>query len=393
MIYLDNASTTQIDPLVLEAMLPYLKEEYGNAGTLYALGRRANEAIEKARTQVAEFIGAKPEQIVFTSGGTESNNTVFLSLLDFLKASEKTHVITASNEHDSVLKSARNLCIKHGFDVTYLPVNKAGCVEPGNLRAALRDDTGLVSIMYMNNETGSENPIEELGSMCSEHGILFHTDCVQAAGCSKLNVDKFHCDFLSLSSHKIHGPKGVGALFVRHRGMCNPLIHGGSSQEFGLRGGTENVAGIVGFGAACALMNKQLHEVDIHNSSLKQIFYNVLKDALEQYGIPNVLHVNGDLVIKHGKTINLRFDGVDAETLLLVLDARGVCVSAGSACRSHESEPSHVLLAMGIDAEDARNSVRFSFSKMNSEDEVREAARVVAGSVSTLHAQSHTYLA
>lgn len=378
MIYLDNASTTKIDPAVLDAMLPYLKEEYGNAGTLYALGRRANQAIEKARAQVAEFIGAKPEQIVFTSGGTEANNMVFASLLSFLKASEKTHVTTASNEHDSVLKSVRNLCIKHGFDVTYLPVNKAGCVELGNVKSAIREDTGLVSVMYMNNETGSENPVADIGELCTEHGILFHTDCVQAAGCCKLNVDKLHCDFLSLSSHKIHGPKGVGALYVRRRGMCSPLIYGGSSQEFGLRGGTENVAGIVGFGAACALMNKQLHEVDIHTSGLKQIFYNRVAYQLKELGVPDILHVNGDAVIKHGKTVNLRFDGVDAETLLLMLDARGVCVSAGSACRSHESEPSHVLLAMGIDPEDARNSVRFSFSKMNTEDEVRAAAAIVA---------------
>lgn len=384
MIYLDNASTTKIDPLVLEAMLPYLKDEYGNAGTLYALGRRANEAIEKARAQVAEFIGAEPEQIIFTSGGTEANNTVFFSLLDFLKASEKTHVITASNEHDSVLKSVRNLCIKDDFHATYLPVNKAGCVEVRNVKSALQKDTGLVSIMYMNNETGSENPITEIGGLCSEHGILFHTDCVQAAGCSKLDVDKFNCDFLSISSHKIHGPKGVGALYVRCRGMCNPLIHGGSSQEFGLRGGTENVAGIVGFGMACALMNKHLHEVDVHTSSLKQIFYNMLANELDKLGASGIFHVNGDAVIKHGKTINLRFDGVDAETLLLVLDARGVCVSAGSACRSHESEPSHVLLAMGIEPEDARNSVRFSFSKMNTEDEVRTAAVIVAECVCNL---------
>lgn len=386
MIYLDNASTTKIDPLVLEAMLPYLKEEYGNAGTLYALGRRANEAIEKARAQVAEFIGAEPEQIIFTSGGTEANNTVFLSLLDFLRASEKTHVVTAINEHDSVLKSVRNLCIKHGFHAAYLPVNKAGCVEVGNVKSALQKDTGLVSIMYMNNETGSENPIVEIGELCSERGVLFHTDCVQAAGCSKLDVGKFNCDFLSISSHKIHGPKGVGALYVRHRGMCNPMIRGGSSQEFGLRGGTENVAGIVGFGAACALMNKHLHEVDVHTSALKQIFFNRLSYELDQLGVdvPGTLYVNGDTVIKHGKTINLRFNGVDAETLLLVLDARGVCVSAGSACRSHESEPSHVLLAMGIEPEDARNSVRFSFSKMNTEDEIREAAAIVAECVCSL---------
>lgn len=387
MIYLDNASTTRIDPLVLEAMMPYLKEEYGNAGTLYALGRRAKEAIEKARAQVAEFIGANPEQIIFTSGGTESNNMVFNSMVD-LKTDGKSRIITAKNEHDSVLKSAQNLCIKHGFDITYLPVNKAGCVEIGNrknLKHELSTDVAMVSIMHTNNETGSENPIEDIGELCREYGVFFHTDCVQAAGISKLNVNRFHCDFLSLSSHKIHGPKGVGALYTRGQWMCDPLIIGGASQEFGLRGGTENVAGIVGFGEACELMGKHLREVDIHNSELKQNFYNTLKSCLEAGGLGNIMHVNGDLVIKHGKTINLRFDGIDAETLLLMLAAHGVCVSAGSACRSHESEPSHVLLAMGLDAEDARSSIRVSFSKMNTNREAEEAARIISACVSALH--------
>ena len=377
MIYLDNASTTRIDPKVLECMLPYMTEEYGNPGTLYKLGRDAKEAVEKARAQVAEFVGAgRPDQIVFTSGGTEANNMVFSSLLGFLRQSEKTHVITASNEHDSVINSVRNLSIKHGFDVSFLPVHQRGYVEAGSLEPLLRHNTGLVSVMYMNNETGAENPIEEIGATCAEHGILFHTDCVQAAGCSRLSVNRFRCDFLSISSHKIHGPKGVGALYIRDRTICDPLIFGGGAQEFGLRGGTENVAGIVGFGEACAIMNDTLREVDIHTSALKQIFYNKLLECLGEHR--GIVHINGDLIIKHGKTLNLRFDGVDAETLLLMLDAHGVCVSAGSACRSHASEPSRVLLSMGIDPEDARSSLRFSFSKMNTEDEAVKAAAVVA---------------
>lgn len=385
MIYLDNASTTKIDPRVLEAMMTYLTDEYGNAGTLYSLGRNAKAAIEHARAQAAEFIGAEPEQIVFTSGGTEANNMVFSSLLDFLKVSEKTHVITASNEHVSVLNSVRNLCIKHDFGATYLKPDERGCVYPNMLKLSLQSNTGLVSIMYMNNETGSENPVSEIGELCRARGILFHTDCVQAAGCCKLDVNKIACDFLSISSHKIHGAKGVGALYIRDKSICRPMIAGGSTQEYGLRGGTENVAGIVGFGAACEIMSKELHEVDIHTSTLKQLFYSTLHDTLEVHGLSEILHVNGAPVVCHGKTINIRFDGVDGETLLLMLDAKGVCVSAGSACQSHESEPSHVLLSLGVSPEDARNSVRVSFSKMNTRQEVEEAAVIMAECARILH--------
>lgn len=372
-------------------MVPYLTDEYGNAGTRYALGRAAREAVEKARTQVAEFIGAAPEQVFFTSGGTESNNMVFASLVDYLQASGKTHIVVSSVEHDSVLKAVREKCIKPPFDVTFLPVNSHGSVEPAALADSIREDTGLVSVMYMNNETGAENPIRELGAICASHGILFHTDCVQAAGCCGLNVKEFHCDFLSVSSHKIHGPKGVGALFIKNPGICRPMIVGGAEQEGGLRGGTENVAGIVGFGKACEIMRTDLHQIDIHNSVLKQTFYGALKEDLEYRDreLLDLLHVNGDSVVKHGKTLNLRFDGIDGETLLLMLDAKGVCVSAGSACRSHEQEPSHVLLAMGVSAEDARNSIRVSFSKMNTKDEVLEAAEVMADCVCYLWLLSH----
>lgn len=385
MIYLDNASTTKIDPCVLDVMMPFLVDEYGNPGTVYGLGRRAKEAVERARQQVARFVGADAENIIFTSGGTEANNMVFASLLDFLGKSGKTHIITTKSEHISVLGCARNLYIKHGFDLTELPVSSGGSVELRALQSVMREDTGLVSVMYMNNETGAENPVAGIGAVCRERGVLFHTDCVQAAGCCELDVEKIKCDFLSLSSHKIHGPKGVGALYVRDVSKISPLIYGGPAQEFGFRGGTENVAGIVGFGAACELMHEHLIEIDAHNAALKQGFYDSLVADLRERGLSGICHVNGDMVPGHGKTINLRFDDVDGETLLLMLDAKGVCVSSGSACHSHESKPSHVLLAMGIDPEDARNSIRISFSKMNTEREADYAAHVIADSAAALH--------
>lgn len=378
MIYLDNAATTKIDPAVLDAMMPYLTEMYGNAGSLYSLGRDARRAVDRAREQVAEFINADPDQVIFTSGGTESNNMVFAGLGDFLQDHGKTHVISAKNEHDSVRRSAAKICVKRGFDLTTLYTNESGVIDFGCLRDAIRPTTGLVSIMFMNNETGAINPVEEIGHACGEHGLWFHTDCVQAAGCIELDVQRIMCDFLSLSSHKIHGPKGTGALFVRDARELRPLIIGGHNQENGLRGGTENVAGIVGFGAACEIAKRDLEENQSHALRLKDGFYSTLCSELERYNLAHKLHLNADTLHLHGKTINLRLDDVDAETLLLMLDARGVCVSAGSACRSHESEPSQVLMAMGLSPEDARNSIRVSFSRMNTLNECEEAARIIA---------------
>ena len=380
MIYLDNASTTPVDPKVLEAMMPYLQEQYGNPGTLYELGRSAKRAVEKAREQVADFIGAEPQHIIFTSGGTEANNMVFFSMVEHLKRQGKRHLIVSSVEHDSVLKAARAMCIKHDFYESYLGVDERGCVNPNELASLITEDTGLVSIMYMNNETGSENDVDELAAICKAKGVYFHTDCVQAAGCCDIDVNKIGCSFLSLSSHKIHGAKGCGALFAKPE-IMTPTIYGGISQEFGLRGGTENVAAIVGFGKACEIMKEQLRDVDIHTSALKQIFYTALESRLEEFGLRHIVHINGDLVIKHGKTINIRFDGIDGETLLLLLDRKGVCVSSGSACRSRESEPSHVLTAIGISPDAARGSIRVSFSKYNTEDEVKAAATIIAESV------------
>lgn len=392
MIYLDSASTTPIDPIVLDAMMPYLKEQYGNPGTLYEIGRSAKHAVEKAREQVASFIGAEPQQIIFTSGGTEANNMVFFSLAKHLLTFGKNHIITSAVEHDSVLKAVKEMCIKHGFYNTTLGVDEEGRIIPKDVQSAIDDyRTGIVSVMYVNNETGSENDVEEIAGMCKQKGVLFHTDCVQAASSCKIDVRQIGCDFLSLSSHKLYGPKGCGALFVNHsderplKNVLSPFVCGGASQEFGLRGGTENVAAIVGFGKACELMQSQLHDIDVRTSTLKQIFYTELKRMLDAHGLGDILHVNGDFLIKHGKILNIRFDGVDGETLLLMLDGVGVCVSAGSACRSHASEPSHVLTAMGIEPDDARHSIRVSFSKMNTESDVVRAASLVSECVKELH--------
>ena len=353
MIYLDNAATTQMDERVLDAMMPYLTTEYGNAGTLYKFGRAANEAVQKARAQVAALINAEPEQVIFTSGGSEANNLVFHGLKDYLKSVGKTHILVSAVEHDSVLRAAESL-IKDGFHIEYIPVSNECRVSPAAIENALRADTGLVSVMFANNETGAINPIEDIGTICMKRGILFHTDCVQAAGCYPIDVVKIGCDFLSVSSHKIHGCKGIGALYARDKSKLTPIVYGGSEQEFGLRGGTENVAGIVGFGRACEISSKSLHEDTVWVSTLKQRFFMALNEALKDTGDEGCVHVNGMSILTPGKTINLRMDGVDGETLLLMLDGKGVCVSAGSACRSHEAEPSHVLSAMGLSKDEAR---------------------------------------
>lgn len=384
MIYLDNAATTKVSPEVLDAMMPYLTDEYGNAGTLYGLGRSAANAVQKARGKVAELFGCTPEHVVFTSGGSESNNTVFKGLRDKLLEQEKKHLIVSAIEHDSVLRAAETLT-KDGFYITYIKPSSDGRISPKAVEAAIQEDTGLVSVMFVNNETGVANDINEIGRICRQSEVLFHTDCVQAAGQRPLSVRKNDVDFASVSSHKIHGPKGVGALYIREQSLV-PLICGGSEQEFGVRGGTENVPGIVGFGAAAEIAVNDMHDDLVTVSAAKQRFYTELMKELENLGLESMLHVNGGAVIDPGKTINVRFDGVDAQTLLLSLDSIGICVSAGSACRSHEAEPSHVLTAMGLTDDEARNSIRVSFSKYNTVSEVESAARSVA---SCVHALRH----
>lgn len=382
MIYLDNASTTAIDPEVLESMMPYLKDQYGNAGTTYSLGRNAKKAIDIAREQVAELIGASPEQIIFTSGGSEANNLVFNSARYLLKDLKKMKIAHTNSEHDSVLRSIENLCLKAGFNNEVIPVYKDSLHEIGALNCEILEtklrgdpDIGFVSAMYVNNETGAESDIFRIGEMCKERGVLFHTDCVQALCTHPIDVRKIDCDFMSLSGHKIHAPKGVGALYVKHKNEVTPLICGGGAQEFGLRGGTENVASIVGLGKAAEILKQELHDVDVLVSVLKQRFFNGLKSALGNH--EGILHVNGN-IFQHGKILNVRFDGIESETLMYMLDAQGIYVSSGSACRSHESRPSRTLLDMGLSEDEARSSVRISLSKNNTHEEVGYAAERMA---------------
>lgn len=396
MIYLDNAATTQISPAVLEAMMPYLKDVYANPGTIYGFGRQAADAISKARKQVADFIGAKPEQIIFTSGGTEANNLAIKGCKNHLTKINKKHIVTSPTEHDSVLRAIESLCnplccndkkcIKPEFYTSFLSVDKRGHIQVDELEhmSYTYDDIGLVSVMYANNEIGVLNNVASVGRICREKHILFHTDCVQAAGSVALDVTKIGCDFMSISSHKIHGVKGVGALYVRDKQYLSPIINGGLVQEFGLRGGTENVAGIVGFGKACELAGKGIEDYSRTVIYYKKHFCEILKDRLADEHMENDVSINGLPPRYPGKTLSLTFKNVDAETLVLMMDAKGVCISAGSACTSHESNPSHVLKAIGLSDDEARSTVRISFSEFNTEYEIERAAKLLANCVQTL---------
>ena len=378
MIYLDNASTTMTADFVIEQMLEYMSDKYGNPGTKYAFGEESAKAIAQARKSVADFIGARPDQIIFTSGGTEANNLALFGTQEYLcKVLHKTRVLTTEIEHDSILHSIERL---PAMTVRPAPSGKISPAVIGDvLGSYCGDQYGLVSVMHTNNETGVANDVASIGKICRERGVLFHVDCVQAAGCHKLDVNEIGCDLLSLSSHKIHGPKGVGALYVRHPSILTPMICGGGNQEFGIRGGTENVPGIVGFGAACQYINEHFDETSQKMTSLRNTLLHYLKGELEGRGLGGIMQQNGEVLDdEQGKTLSLRFDGIDGETLLMMLDTAGVCVSAGSACRSHEHEPSRVLTAMGIDAEDAMNTIRLSVSRYNSATEMYQAARIIA---------------
>lgn len=384
MIYLDNAATTQIDPLVVEAMMPYLTEQFGNPGSLYKLGRDAKASVEKARAQVARLMGAKPEQIIFTSGATEANNMVFQITKPFLEQAEKTHVITSQIEHKSVLKSVQRLVDDYNFEATFAGLSRSMSNIPENISQSFTPKTGLVSIMYANNEIGHAFDVRLIGKLCKKHDVLFHTDCVQAAGCRPINVEKIGCDFATISSHKIHGPKGVGALFVKNPDIWEPMILGGDNQEFGLRGGTENVASIVGFGKACELViqHQTLNEQE-RLENMKSLFLSGLDTQLSKHGLGRVWELNG-CSRTATKTVSLRVNGVDAESLILMADNAGVCISAGSACNSRLNAPSHVLTSIGLTPDQARSSFRVSFSRMNTVEEVEKAAETIADCIAAL---------
>lgn len=386
MIYLDNAATTPIHPAVLEAMMPYLKDDYGNAGSMYELGRKSACAVAKARKQVAELIGTTPGHIIFTSGGSEANNLVIQGLLPYLRKIDKTHIITTQVEHDSVFKTVNSVCnplrdniknnIKHDFYASFLGVDNDGAVSVDELVSTITQNTGLVSVMYVNNESGVTMPIQRIAEECRKRGVLFHSDCVQALGFRDIDVDKIGCDFISVSAHKINAPKGIGALYVRNPALLFPIIYGGTFQEYGLRGGTENVAGIVGFGEACDIIRHETVAVRAEKiSRLQDIFIETLTKRLTELHILERLHYNSS---KGNKILSIRFDGVDGQTLLLILDTKGVCVSAGSACHSQETLPSRVLLAMGLSEDEARDSIRISFDSYMTYDDSERAAVIIS---------------
>lgn len=375
-IYLDNAATTKVSQKVLQAMLPYFEYDYGNAGSIHQKGRSAKDGIEAARCQVAKPIGAAPNDIIFTSCGSEANSLVLLGLADHLLSSGKKHIITSNAEHDSVLESFSELHNRYSFDVSIAKVNSEGIVTAEEIEKLIRPDTGLVSVMAVNNELGTKNEIYEIGQICHDNGILFHSDCVQAYCNIPLDVGRDQIDFLSVSGHKFHAPKGVGFLYAKRKEILSPYILGGK-QESGLRAGTENVPGIVGIGKAAEIAYLGMQHIKDHCAALIDDFKRVLTS-----NVPGV-HVNG-APYKGGKILNLRFDNMDGETLLLLLDSKGICVSAGSACAAHSAKPSHVLKALGLTDDEARASIRISVSEYNSRDEINLAAKTIIECVNVL---------
>ena len=378
-VYADNAATTKLSPVVLEAMMPYLTEEYGNPSSLYRFGNHAKRAIEQARKEVADVLGAEPFEILFTGGGTEADNWV-KEIMRSLKARGKNHFITSAVEHHALLHSAQRLQ-KEGFEVTFIPVDREGQIDPEQVRAAIRPETGLVSIMFANNEIGTIYPIKEIGAICRQAGVLFHTDAVQAAGHLPINVKEMNIDLLSLSAHKFHGPKGVGAFYCR-RGIPLPSLIDGGAQERGKRAGTENVAGIVGLGAALRLANEEMSQTSARVSAMR----DRLIDGILQT-VP-MCRLNGPRHNRLPGNCNISFLGIEGESLLLRLDLAGIAASSGSACASSSLDPSHVLLAIGLPHEVAHGSVRLSLSDYNTEEDVDYILEKLPEIVSTLRSMS-----
>ena len=374
-VYADNAATTPVSQTVLNAMLPYYTEKYGNPSSLYAVGREAKKALEEARENVANHLGALPNEIFFTSGGSEADNWAIKGVAHELAKKGKKHIITSKFEHHAVLHTTEAL-EKEGFEVTYLEVYENGIVKPEDVEKAIREDTALVTIMYANNEIGTIQPISEIGAICKKHGVLFHTDAVQAVGNVKINVKEENIDLLSLSGHKLHAPKGVGALYVR-RGIRLPNLISGGAQERGKRAGTENVAGIVALSVA---MDEAYANLDERNARLIRMRDRLIEGAskIERS------RLNGDAVKRLPGNFNMCFEGIEGESLLLKLDFAGICASSGSACTSGSLDPSHVLLAIGLPHEIVHGSLRISFSDQNTEEDVDYILEVLPGIVSYL---------
>jgi cysteine desulfurase len=360
-IYVDNAATTAMSDTAIAAMMPYLKDVYGNPSSLHTVGQVAKEALEKAREDVAACLGATPREIYFTSGGSEADNQAIRTAAYNGLAKGKKHIISTAFEHHAVLHTLKKL-EKEGFEVTLLPVHENGLVTAEEVKAAIRPDTALVTIMYANNEVGTIEPIREIGAVCREMKVVFHTDAVQAVGHIPVDVEKDNIDMLSISGHKFHGPKGVGVLYCKKTVVLRNLIEGGA-QERNKRAGTENIAGICALAAA---LKEAVKNLDANMAKEK-----VLRDKLIA-GLSKIPHskVNGDRVHRLPGNVNMCFEGIEGESLLLLLDEKGICASSGSACTSGSLDPSHVLLALGLPHEVAHGSLRLSLSEYNTEDEI-----------------------
>jgi cysteine desulfurase len=378
-VYLDNNATTPVLPEVLEAMRPYFAEHFGNASSIHHHGQETRAAVERARESVAALLGCRPSEVVFTSGGTEGDN---LAISGLTRAGD--HVISSTIEHHAVLNSCKHLEAM-GCEVTYIPVDGRGLVDPDDVRRALRPNTRLITIMMANNETGVLQPVEEIGKIAAEADVYFHTDAVQAAGKMPIEVKRLACDLLSISGHKLHAPQGVGAIYVGKGTVLQPMFYGGS-HERSRRAGTENVPGIIGLGKAAELAREALERGDLARMS-------AMRDRIEQTILSEVdaTGVNGEGAPRVPNTTNIHFDYIEGEALVIALDLKGLAVSTGAACSSGAIEPSHVLTAMGLPPEIARASLRFSLGKQNTPDDIEFALALVPQTVSRLRELSPVY--
>ncbi len=379
-VYVDNAATTPVSPLVLDAMLPYLKENFGNASSVYSKGREARTAVENARQQVATALGANEKEIFFTSCGTESDNWAIKGAAHAQAKKGKKHMITTVFEHHAVLHCFETL-EKEGFEATYLKVDQDGLITAEDVKAALRPDTALVSIIYANNEIGTVMPIAEIGKVCREAGVLFHTDAVQAVGNVPIDVVAQNIDMLSLSAHKLNGPKGIGALFVRKGVKIDTFMDGGA-QERGRRAGTENVASIVALGAAIEYATTHLEERVAKKLKLRDRYIETILSTIPR------TRLNGSRAHRLPGNTNISFEGIEGEALLLMLDMNGICASSGSACTSGSLDPSHVLLSIGLPHEIAHGSLRVTFGDFNTEEDLDYILEVLPGIISRLRSMS-----
>jgi len=377
LIYLDNAASTQIHEDVLNSMLPYLKEQYGNPSSMHRYGRLAHKAIEKARKQIASLINAEPSEILLTSGGTESNNT---ALRGIVMKNTSGQIITSSIEHDAILEPCKKLT-QNGFDVDYLPVNSFGMVKCSDLQNHISEKTNLVSIMFGNNEVGTIQPISEIAKICNDHKVPFHTDAIQAVGKIPIDVKELGIDLLSISSHKLYGPKGIGALYIKNGIDVDPLILGGG-QERGLRSGTENVASIVGFGKACEIAKNNLNE---NISQMRKLRDILVEKVLNE--IPEVI-LNGHSQSRLPNNAHFTFLGVNGEDLIIKLDEYGIAASTGSACSVNTQKASHVLQAMGFSHEQITGSLRLTIGIFNDQKEIEQTVNVLKKVVKELRSVS-----